>query len=396
MAASSNRFERQRQWTVVAVIGLGFFVTYWEALSQAVFPYSPLEVLITVGVGGVYLVLSLKEDQLLDRHSSAGATAAYFFVQFSLLTILVLIFEEINGIWLLPVPLVGTAVGRLSIWGQLVVTVTALALIAVPVGLRESWTTSFYVSVSVLPAFIFVALFVNLTVQANEARTEAEKLALKLEDANSRLAAYATQAEELAIRDERNRLAREIHDSLGHYLTVINIQLEAAKVTLESDPERTSTAIAKAQTLAQEGLASVRQSVAAFRTSPAEIQPLPDSVSMLVDEARLAGLVAEFDVQGQPRELPTNSKLALFRIAQEALTNVRRHARASRVDVLLDYLDPEQIKLVVRDNGIGTDSQQGIGFGLLGIQERVNLLKGQLHIDSAAGQGFILTVWIPG
>lgn len=396
MAASSNRFERQRQWTVVAVIGLGFFVTYWEALSQAVFPYSPLEVLITVGVGGVYLVLSLKEDQLLDRHSSAGATAAYFFVQFSLLTILVLIFEEINGIWLLPVPLVGTAVGRLSIWGQLVVTVTALALIAVPVGLRESWTTSFYVSVSVLPAFIFVALFVNLTVQANEARTEAEKLALKLEDANSRLAAYATQAEELAIRDERNRLAREIHDSLGHYLTVINIQLEAAKVTLESDPERTSTAIAKAQTLAQEGLASVRQSVAAFRTSPAEIQPLPDSVSMLVDEVRLAGLVAEFDVQGQPRELPTNSKLALFRIAQEALTNVRRHARASRVDVLLDYLDPEQIKLVVRDNGIGTDSQQGIGFGLLGIQERVNLLKGQLHIDSAAGQGFILTVWIPG
>jgi signal transduction histidine kinase len=396
MAGSPNRFERQRQWTVAAVIGLGFFVTYTEAFRKAVFPYSPLEVLITFLVGGTYLILSLKEDQLLDRHLSPAVTAAYFIVQFGLLIVLILIFQEINGIWLLPVPLIGTAVGRLSTRGQLAVTAAALILIAGPVGLRHGWGDAVFVSASVLPAFIFVALFVRLLVQANDARAEAERLAVKLEEANNRLTAYATQAEEMAIKDERNRLAREIHDSLGHYLTVINIQLEAALVTLESDPAHTSTAIAQAQTLAQEGLASVRQSVAAFRTTPAEVQPLTETISSLLEEVKLAGLVAEFETRGQHRNLPPNSKLALYRIAQEALTNVRKHARASRVDVLLDYRDPEQIKLSVQDNGIGGNSDPTHGFGLLGIQERVQLLDGDLQIETAAGQGFKLTVLIPG
>jgi signal transduction histidine kinase len=237
--------------------------------------------------------------------------------------------------------------------------------------------------------------------RAERARHEVERLARALADANQRLRVHAEQVEELATAKERNRLAREIHDSLGHYLTVINVQLEAARQLLESqappaaEAGRALTSLRKAQSLAQEGLADVRRSVAALRAGPNDGRPLPEARRTLTDEARAAGIVATFQLAGQPRPLTAQAELTLYRAAQEALTNVRKHARASRADVTLDFARPERVRLIVADNGVGSAAANG-GFGLLGLRERVQLLGGSVSTHSAPGEGFRLEVEAPG
>jgi signal transduction histidine kinase len=225
-----------------------------------------------------------------------------------------------------------------------------------------------------------------------------ERLAAELGEANRKLREYAAQAEELATAKERNRLAREIHDTLGHYLTVINVQLEAAQAVMEADRARSSAAVAKAQTLAKDGLSEVRRSVAALRASPVESRPLPDAVATLAEECRAGGLIVDYQVLGAPRRLSLPAETALYRAAQEALTNVRKHARASRVDVRLDYAATDKVRLVVNDNGVGAQSpDEAEGrFGLVGMRERLHLLGGEVCIVTEPGQGFKLEAEVPG
>jgi signal transduction histidine kinase len=226
-----------------------------------------------------------------------------------------------------------------------------------------------------------------------QARERAERLMVELEAANVQLAAYATQAEELAMTQERNRLAREIHDNLGHYLTIVNVQIEAAKVVLDSDPDRALDAMNKAQELAQRGLTRVRESVAALRESPVSNRPLDQAIASLVRETQSSGIVTAFEVTGEPQTLDNKVALALYRAAQEGLTNVRKHARASRVDVLLDF-PPGEVRLEVQDNGVGAAETTG-GFGLLGVRERMQLLGGSLEISTGEGKGFCLMASVP-
>jgi signal transduction histidine kinase len=199
--------------------------------------------------------------------------------------------------------------------------------------------------------------------------------------------------EELATTNERNRIAREIHDGLGHYLTVINMQIQAARAVQESDPARASEAMGKAGAMAQEALADVRRSVAALRASPTENKPLTESIQALADETRAAGIQTDFAVQGTPRPLSPQADLTLYRAAQEALTNIRKHAHASAVNIRLNY-DNGTVKLTVKDNGVGTAATDN-GFGLIGVRERTQLLNGQVNVNTAPGQGFSLEVSLP-
>jgi signal transduction histidine kinase len=149
----------------------------------------------------------------------------------------------------------------------------------------------------------------------------------------------------------------------------------------------------KAQELTQKGLARVRQSVAALRESPVSNRSLSEAIASLVEKAQSTGIVTEFQVAGEPQTLEHKIALALYRAAQEGLTNVQRHASASRVDVLLDY-QPAEVRLQVQDNGVGAAETDG-GFGLLGIRERMQLLGGGLEIHTGVGHGFCLTASVP-
>ena len=116
----------------------------------------------------------------------------------------------------------------------------------------------------------------------------------------------------------------------------------------------------------------------------------------LLAETENSGIVTQFDIAGQPRPLDAKLDLTLYRAVQEGLTNIRKHARASRVDLLLDYRAADQVQLQIKDNGVGTAVTPNGGFGLLGLRERVHLLGGRLETETAPGNGFKLVITLPG
>lgn len=379
-----------------AVVVVGYGIALVGMLFDSGWNPSPLAIVFSLVIGVLYVLWGWRSDELFDRFDSHWGTAVLFIAPITLVLIVQIILGA-NGTWLLSLPIVSIAVERLRpIWRWPVYGSAVLGL-ALPL-----WLVTGDIGVAIaptlmfIPGILFVVSFTEARLGEQRAREEAEELTIQLEKANHQLANYAVQAEELATIQERNRLAREIHDNLGHYLTVVNVQIEAARAVMAQEPERAQDALAKAQKLTKDGLTAVRQSVAALRESPTDNRTLCDAIQILVEETRSSGLVVEFQVLGERHSLDPQTKLTLYRVAQEGLTNVRKHARASRVDVVLDYSRPQIVRLSVQDNGVGKSAVVGDGFGLIGMRERVQMLGGRLTIESDTGKGFGLETAVPG
>jgi signal transduction histidine kinase len=200
---------------------------------------------------------------------------------------------------------------------------------------------------------------------------------------------------QLAAANERNRLAREIHDTLGHYLTVIHVQLEAARAVIGADPERGLLAVSRAQALAKDGLTAVRQSVRALRED-ATVEGIVDQIASLVESVRDERFSAAFRSSGTPRPVSAAVALALHRTTLEALTNVRKHADATVVRVSAEVGDGH-LQLSVVDNGRGYRPAEtsGDGVGVQGMKERARLLGGELRIVSEPSAGTALHLTVP-
>jgi signal transduction histidine kinase len=355
-----------------------------------------------VVLGLVFTIMGLPVYEAAERISDRGyywAAWAYLAVQASVAGLIFYLSRGLGFASLLFFPLAAQAVFALPRRQAVLAYVLLLVGFMVPLAVLSNIQTAVANSFTMLAGLIFVAVFTHKTVLERDARTQVERLAAQLSAANRQLSEYAAQVEELATAKERNRLAREIHDSLGHYLTVINVQLEAARMLLstneraDADAGRALDALQKAQLLAQEGLTDVRRSVAALRAAPIGQRPLPESLAQLVDESQAGGIVTYFCLLGQPRPLTPQAELTLYRAAQEGLTNLRKHSRASRADLTLDYAADGGVRLVVEDNGVGAPlTETPNAFGLLGLRERVQLLNGQVHLHTAPGQGFRLEV----
>ena len=232
-------------------------------------------------------------------------------------------------------------------------------------------------------------------------RTRAEELFTELEVSHRQLKEYARQVAELATTRERNRLARDIHDTLGHYLTVINVQLEKALAFRDKKPQVADQAVNDAKRLAGEALQEVRRSVGALRTNE-ELPEFTTSLTELVDRMQSESCTLELHIEGDESGFSKQGLLALYRAVQEGLTNVQKHAGASHIWLELHFGEHEA-SLTLRDNGHGFDMatwQQAEpgrdgGYGLLGVQERLELVGGRLQVESTAGQGTILRVTLP-
>lgn len=386
--------------TVVVII-LAYAVTiadYFARLNSPSGPsYSVGALLIAIALGVVYLLLLISGPPALESVLGRYATVGFFVLAIILMLVIQFLLMGNGAIWLISMPLVALAVTDLPARWRWPVYAAAIGGLALPVYIASgSWSAALIAALTFGAAVVFVVVFVHLTIQAEAAQQRSETLAEELEQVNQQLAAYAVQAEELATIQERNRLAREIHDNLGHYLTVINVQIQAAQALIGKDPDRAAQALVKAQQLTQDGLSAVRQSVSALRESPLGGRSLDDALGSLMRETRASGLLCEATIRGDARPLDPRVELTLYRSAQEALTNVRKHARASRVDLTLDYIDPDVVTLTVTDNGIGTAEVEGMDrFGLLGMRERVHQLGGTLTINTAPGQGFELALSLP-
>jgi signal transduction histidine kinase len=212
-----------------------------------------------------------------------------------------------------------------------------------------------------------------------------------------------TQAREAGVLDERQRLAREIHDTLAQGLTGIITQLEAAEQAQEHSVVW-QRHVDQALTLARESLTEARRSVQALRPEPLESSRLADAIGdMATHWSESASVPLHFETTGRPTPLLVDLEVTLFRVAQEALTNVAKHARASKVGVTLSYMDDVTL-LDVRDDGMGftpgsttagSRSAAGHGFGLKGMGQRLQRVGGRLEIESAPGAGTAISASVP-
>ncbi|MBG7609861.1 MAG: sensor histidine kinase [Anaerolineae bacterium] len=245
--------------------------------------------------------------------------------------------------------------------------------------------------------YIFFAVFAFSAAKAERARTESQALLQDLRSAHHKLQSYAAQAEDLAVAEERNRMAREMHDTLGHRLTVAIVQLEGAQRLVAEDPERTADMVATVREQMRSALGELRSTVATLRKPLAADFSLTSALKRLGNDFQNA---TEIDVQMIfAYNLPSFSdsyRMALYRAAQEALTNIQRHANADKVSIRLVLDEIEGVRLSVSDNGIGLpENADNLGFGLLGIQERAELLGGQMRLETNPEGGAKIFLCLP-
>ena len=240
------------------------------------------------------------------------------------------------------------------------------------------------------------ATFASSLLQANRARLEAQQLFSDLQAAHLQLQEYAAQVEELAVARERDRLSRDLHDTLGHRLTVSIVQLEGAERLIAAAPERASQMVNSVRHQLNEGLSEVRRTVAMLRTPVTTDLSLPKALHALaIDFEKTTQLPIRVTVPDSLPPLSEAYRLALYRAAQEALTNVQRHAQASQASLTMD-LSAEALTLRVRDNGVGfPDGADKQGFGLRGMRERIIQLGGSVELRSARADGTTVLIQLP-
>jgi signal transduction histidine kinase len=240
-----------------------------------------------------------------------------------------------------------------------------------------------------LVLLVFLLLFMNALLSERQRREE-----LRL--ANQRLRESAAQIEKLAMNQERTRIAREIHDSLGHALTGLNIQLEGALKLWDANPDQARTFVAQAKEMGSTALNEARQAVTTLRQTPLAQQDLAEAIAPLTQRLQqVTGVTPNVSVDSPP--LPESLKLTVYRLVQEALTNICKYAQASEVSIAIQALpDVSRLHITVQDNGLGFNPQENTtGFGLRGIQERAQAEGGQVQLTTAPGQGCTVQVWLP-
>jgi signal transduction histidine kinase len=200
-------------------------------------------------------------------------------------------------------------------------------------------------------------------------------------------------AARVATAEERARIARELHDVVAHAVSVMVLQVGAVRHKLRDLPAEDSEALADVERAGRTALAEMRRLLGAMREhgSEAELEPQPGLADLdaLVARVRSAGLPVRLDVEGEPVPLPRTLDLSAYRIVQEALTNVLKHAGATHAEVLVRHR-PDALQLEIRDDGRGPVNGGSPGHGLVGIRERVKLYGGEMNAGPVNGGGFLL------
>jgi signal transduction histidine kinase len=199
------------------------------------------------------------------------------------------------------------------------------------------------------------------------------------------------------VAEERARIARELHDVVAHAVSVMVLQVGAVRHRLPQSLAEDKEALTDVEKAGRTALAQMRHLLGALHDGEdAELAPQPglDDLDGLVEQVGRAGLPVRLTVEGDAVPLPRAVDLSAYRILQEGLTNSLKHAKASRAEVTVRY-GAEDLQLEVRDDGVGAPSSDGLGHGLVGIQERVKIYGGEMSAGPGAGGGFVLHARLP-
>jgi signal transduction histidine kinase len=230
-------------------------------------------------------------------------------------------------------------------------------------------------------SFLVVGYFISQLMQ--QIRFQQDELAQK----NAHLTDYADTLERLTISRERNRVARELHDTLAHTMSGLSVQLETTKTYLGINPEVAGTLLEKALVITREGLDEIRRALKALRARPLDDLGFIQAVRQLCESAAERGNLEMDLVLPEQVELPPGVEQNIYRIAQEAIENVVQHANAKHLWVRL-LINQGNLSLTIRDDGLGlTPTEASDHFGLSGMRERAQLLGAGLTVESHLGQG---------
>jgi len=393
----------------------GFLYTFATELSQSqqcgCSPEWVLRLVVMTCAIAALFALDRLEYRLYGEETPRRAAIILFFVrvlvyevaaatdyyQFSLLLTL---FLPLLGYWYF-----GSLVGS----GLAVLAYVDYAIhqaVNTPGYLSNPATTEFNIIFGL--ALVFTLALVHVLVREKASRTRGEHLLAELgeahqqlEEAHRQLRLYAEQVEELATTKERNRLARDIHDSLGHFLTTINVQLEKALLFREQDQEEAEQAVRDAKRLAGEALQDVRRSVSTLRAME-EMFAFTPTITALAQRVQSSQLELSFQMTGSEEGYCRQALMSLFRAAQEGLTNIQKYAAASSAQLEIAFGEAVAT-LCLTDNGRGFETEtladlppgrQG-GYGLQGVRERLELIGGSLQIRSRPGEGTCLCATVP-
>lgn len=240
---------------------------------------------------------------------------------------------------------------------------------------------------------VLILVIAGFAQHNREERQKKDILYKELLDAHRQLKQYTDEVGRLSVVEERNRIARDIHDTIGHNMTALIMQLQIAEHLRGDDPARAEELIAGAVNTAKESLSGIREVVETLRGEEA-MMGSGDAIRLLAEEfSGKTGTTVRLDIRGDTAEgvsgygfekRNSTAGMALYRIVQEALTNAVRHGKAMEIDVKIEYM-PKEIRFHILDNGIGTVEIKE-GFGLKGIRERVETFGGE--VEFVPGQGF--------
>ena len=249
------------------------------------------------------------------------------------------------------------------------------------------------IALTLIQAVVYLAVGFSISYLMSRIRRQQESL----EAANIRLTHYASTLEQLATSRERNRLAREMHDTLAHTLSGLSVQLETVKAYWDIDQAAARAILDKSLSAAHAGLEETRRALKALRASPLEDLGLAMALKTLVEDvAARAKLTLDLSIMDKTPALSPDVEQGIYRIAQEAVTNVVKHARARSLTARLESVEGKTV-FTVSDDGVGFDmgkSDKTAHFGLAGMQERAQIMGAELKITSEPGHGTVIRLTI--
>jgi signal transduction histidine kinase len=344
----------------------------------------------------VFLLLRLSEAWV--RRRLAWYAHVYFALQTGLVIALSLLPPHVDYFVILCVPLSVDAMSwftQRTAYAWIGVFILAMAgVLIVTFGL--DYTLPFILMYAAV--FLFFASYTAITRRAEEARAQSQALLTQLQAAHRDLQDYAAQVEALTAAEERNRLARELHDSVTQTIFSLTLTAQAARMLLDQDVVRAAAQLDRVQELARDALTEMRSLIQQLRPKTvAELGLVPALHRHIAERHKRDGLNVMLGVDAETR-LPIDVEEALFRVVQEALNNVVKHAGTDQAEVSLRF-EGKTVSVTVADHGVGFDPM-GIRseishLGLTGMHERVKALGGRLDITSQPGAGTCIQVEVP-
>ncbi|MBR3339388.1 MAG: sensor histidine kinase, partial [Lachnospiraceae bacterium] len=273
--------------------------------------------------------------------------------------------------------------------------------------LSTSFTTGWIIVAESLMTFTNILLFLLFVLtmiirqKAENSRILRLNMALsgknaELHEANVKLQEYSETIKRITEIEERNRLAREIHDTLGHALTGIVVSADAGKILFDAAPEEAKARFDIIGQTARQGLEDVRRSIRALRPDALESRDLESALEKMVENFReTTGADIRYEQEAGKLLLAQDEEVTVYRIVQEGMTNAIRHGKATQINLIIDRKD-RNLRVRIFDNGIGMQGKK-TGFGLNYMEERVELLKGSLRYGNRedGSRGFFLEAEIP-